>query len=562
MFQIEGIKLYICLSQVIYRSLNILAVNISINQNITGLVGKNDTHLTCSFIKDINQTFINVAIIARNKNGIFLQKEAVAIFPPDKVALLPPSGDYLSGRVTLTNITKVSTTATLRFDNLKCEDEKDYICTFNYVDKFAFPSMPDNISCVVIASIRTEKQDNSSADFSNNRHNISLSTNRNSKSSFYTLLTDTVTLTSLQSTEKFVPSFREGETVQFTCTGNIGKPPGRFVWQIIPQQEEPIVYSNETTMVVDQIPDICSYRGISNLTVQITADHFKAKVRCFEESQADVLGMFVETELLNVFYPVRHINITKQPNKAQYDQKTLTINLTCKGDGNPEPTYKWFRQENTRSILSSTNLYIIEDVVQNSSGVYICEVYNTIDDIEYNTNYSVTIYIVDELWSSTESESLKISAVHAVYVIPIICAVAIGALVVRKFNYNRPKRKKKEKNCCQKLMYYILSCCDSNVRSTSNNTVPLTEMKVTSDVKKENKNNCRSSVVDENLVATVDINPQLEPTADSIYSDPCDTIQLGHVQHDVSDKTDPDIYYTVSDPASTVSTEDLNGIED
>ncbi|CAC5411552.1 unnamed protein product [Mytilus coruscus] len=404
---------------------------------------QNDTHLTCSFIKDINQNFINVDIIARNKNGIFLQKEAVAIFPPAKVAFLTPSGDYLSGRVTLTNITKVSTTATLRFNNLECEDEKDYICTFNYVDKFAFPSMPDSIACVVIASIRIEKQDNSSANFPSSRNNIYLSTNRNSKSSFYTLLTDTVTLTTLRSTEKSVPSFREGETVQFTCTGNIGKPPGRFVWLIIPQQEEPIVYSNETTVVVDQIPGICSYRGISNLTVQITADHFKAKVRCFEESQADVLGMFVETKPLNVFYPVRHINITKQPSKAQYNQKTTMINLTCKGDGNPELTYQWFRKENTRSILSSTNLYIIKDIVQNSSGVYICEVYNTIDDIEYNVKYSVEIDIVDELWSSKESDSLKISTEYAALVISVICVVVITMILfgVRKHHCKREKGK-------------------------------------------------------------------------------------------------------------------------
>ncbi|CAC5425224.1 unnamed protein product [Mytilus coruscus] len=405
---------------------DILAVNITINQNITGVVGKNDTHLTCSFIKDINQNFINVAIIVINKDGISPQKEPVAIFQPDKVASLPPSGDYLSGRVTLTNITKASTKATLRFDYLECEDEKDYMCTFTYVNEFgvviideseptrilvkAFPSMPDSISHVVIASMGIKKQENSSENLLNNQNNFSLSTNRNSRLSFSTLLTDAVTLIPLRTTNKSVSSFRGGDTVQFICTGNIGKPPGRFVWQIVPQQREPIVYSNETTVVVDQIPDICSFRGTSNLTVDITADHFKAKVRCFEESQADMLGMFVETKPLNVFYPVRHINITKQPNKAQYDQKTPTINVTCKGDGNPKPTYRWFRQENTRSILSSTNLYIIEDVVQNNSGVYICEAYNTIDDIEYNANYSVKIDIVDELWSSTESESLKISA--------------------------------------------------------------------------------------------------------------------------------------------------------
>lgn len=158
--------------------------------------------------------------------------------------------------------------------------------------------MPDSISCEVTASIRIKKQKNSSANFPNNRNNIALSTNRNSRSS---LLTYTDNLMPLLTTVKSVSIFREGDIVQFTCTGNIGKPPGRFVWQTIPQQGQPIVYSNETTGVIDWIPDICSYGGTSNLTVQITADHFKAKVRCFEESLADVKGMFVETEPLDVY---------------------------------------------------------------------------------------------------------------------------------------------------------------------------------------------------------------------------------------------------------------------
>lgn len=547
MFQIEGIQLYLCISQVVYRSLNILAVNISINQNITGIVCKNGTDLTCSFIKDNNQSFVNVAIIARNKNGIFLKNEPVAIFPPNKVAILPPSGDYLSGRVTLTNITKVSTNATMTFHNLQCGDETDYMCTFNYINEVgvviideseptrilvkAFPSMPDSISYVVIASIGTKKQENSSENLLNNQSNGSSSTNRNSSSSFSTLLTDTVTLIPLRTTKTSVSSFREGDTVQFTCTGNIGKPPGKFVWQIIPQQGGPIVYSNETTVVVDQIPDICSFRGTSNLTIQITADYFKAKVRCFEEFQANVVGMFVETELLNVSYTVRHININKQPNKAQYDQKTPTINLTCTGDGNPEPTYNWFRQENRSSILSWTNFYIIEDVIQNYSGVYICEAYNTIDGIEYNANYSVEIDIVDELWSSKESESSKMAAVHAVYVILIICAVIICALVV-KYYYNPSKMKKREQNYCQKL-----TCNDSNVNAVTHSTVSLTELDGVSDVNKESKNNSRSSGEEKTLVTTVDVNPKLEATSDSIYADPCDKIKLRHV----SDETDIDI---------------------
>lgn len=160
--------------------------------------------------------------------------------------------------------------------------------------------MPDSISYVVIRSIEIEKEDNRSASFTNNRNIILFSTKQNGNSSFYTLLTDTVTSTPSKSTKKPGPSFREGDTIQFTCTGNIGKPPGKFVWKIIPQKGKPKIYSNETT-TVEQIPNVCSFRGTSNLTVEITADHFKTKFRCYEESQADVLGMFVETEPLDVF---------------------------------------------------------------------------------------------------------------------------------------------------------------------------------------------------------------------------------------------------------------------
>ncbi|CAG2251548.1 unnamed protein product [Mytilus edulis] len=279
----------------------------------------------------------------------------------------------------------------------------------------------------------------------------------------------------MQTTQNSVPSFREGDTVQFTCTGNIGKPPGRFVWQLIPEQGEPIVYYNETTVVVDKIPDICSFRGTSNLTVEITAEYFKAKVQCFEESQADVLGMFVETEPLYVSYTVRHINITKQPNQPQYDHKTPTITLTCTGDGNPKPTYKWFRQENRRNIISSTNLYIIEDVIQNNSGLYICEAYNTLEDVKYYANNSVQI--------------------------------EIGEM--------------REQNCCQKLMDCSMSCYGRAVNPVTNSTIPLTELEAVSNDNKERENHSksrnseesRSQNVDDSFISCHDItfNPEYTP---------------------------------------------------
>ncbi|CAG2250201.1 unnamed protein product [Mytilus edulis] len=99
----------------------------------------------------------------------------------------------------------------------------------------------------------------------------------------------------------------------------------------------------------------------------------------------------------------------KEPNEKQHDQKTDNITLTCKASGNPKPSYEWYKEDNKSSILSTTDLYVIEDVIRKNSGVYICQAYNIINNIRYNHTTSVEIDIVDKLPS--ESVSSQISAV-------------------------------------------------------------------------------------------------------------------------------------------------------
>ncbi|CAC5386258.1 unnamed protein product [Mytilus coruscus] len=173
------------------------------------------------------------------------------------------------------------------------------------------------------------------------------------------------------------------------------------------------------------MPKICSLKGTSNLTLQISADDLNAKIRCFEESQADVPEMFIETGSFDVQFPVKLVNINKQPNKKQYDRLMSNITLTCKGSGNPELTYVWFKKDNKKKILSRKNLYVIDDVIRNNSGLYICEAYNIIGNVEYRTNYSVEIDIV-----------------HATYAIPITCAlvIVVTCFAARKRNCKREKR--------------------------------------------------------------------------------------------------------------------------
>lgn len=97
--------------------------------------------------------------------------------------------------------------------------------------------------------------------------------------------------------------------------------------------------------------------------------------------------------LITIAVQVNHVNISKQPNQKLYGPKSDKITLTCKGNANPEPHYEWFKKENNNTILSSKSFYVIDNVKQNKSGVYICEVYNIIDDVIYRQSNSVEIVI-------------------------------------------------------------------------------------------------------------------------------------------------------------------------
>lgn len=100
-----------------------------------GLLGNKDNHLTCSFILEKGEQIVSLLINAKNITEDFDDKYPIVIFKPVKAARLLRLGMYLFGRVTITNITNISTNATLTFNELKCTDEKNYMCKIFYYDK-------------------------------------------------------------------------------------------------------------------------------------------------------------------------------------------------------------------------------------------------------------------------------------------------------------------------------------------------------------------------------------------------------------------------------------------
>ncbi|VDI84263.1 Hypothetical predicted protein [Mytilus galloprovincialis] len=286
-------------------------VKVSISPNITGLLGNNDISLTCSFTNEAVGLIVRVQFFAKNKTDEFDFTKPIAKFEPDKPARLLLSGIYLNSRVTLTDLKSTSTNATLTFLELKCDDEKDYMCQCVY-DNGAFflesspptrisveatSSKPNSISIIIVLSTKTEIQGYSSPIYNN-----FISTNHNAILTSQTLPVERITSIHMQSTDNFKLSFREGDSVMFTCKGDIGNPPGKLVWQkTFPQGKKPITYSNETTYI-EEIPDRCSFKGTSHLIVKVFAEDIKATIRCFEESQVNAAGMFLETVPFDIQY--------------------------------------------------------------------------------------------------------------------------------------------------------------------------------------------------------------------------------------------------------------------
>ncbi|CAG2250952.1 unnamed protein product [Mytilus edulis] len=156
-------------------------------------------------------------------------------------------------------------------------------------------SKPDSISSIIVLSTKTEIQGCSSPIYNN-----FISTKHNAVLNFRTLPVERVTTKHMQSTDNFSLSFREGDRVMFTCMGDIGNPPGKLIWQkTFPQGKKPITYSNETTYI-EEIPGQCSFHGTSHLTVKLYAEDIKATICCFEESQVNVIGMYLETEPFDI----------------------------------------------------------------------------------------------------------------------------------------------------------------------------------------------------------------------------------------------------------------------
>jgi len=112
-------------------SLGSEALVIEINTNVTATIGDTNVELWCSYVKDGGDTIDFIQMEARNKTSeeyLQIAKFYLPEFNPQAVL----TGEYLTGRVSLTNPTNESRKAILTFNKIQCVDDTDYICVVSY----------------------------------------------------------------------------------------------------------------------------------------------------------------------------------------------------------------------------------------------------------------------------------------------------------------------------------------------------------------------------------------------------------------------------------------------
>ena len=322
------------------------SISIQISPDKAGILGPNKLQLSCNYTPGSGETVYGSNIQAKI-NNVFV---AIASFEKDSNGVDPVflSNDRnLSSRASLSNPTPtLPNTVILTFNEIKCEDETEYRCevtvkagVFNTTTSNAIsivvrgkPAIPDNIPTWIPES-----------------------------------------------------GIEEGTDVTFTCTGNVGKPAGKFKWTKY-RGSTPTVYNGATTTAV-KMPGTCTFNGTSMLTIKLEAEDNNAVIRCEVEQELATPDMYTESQPDNlvVYYKVRNIGITKSPDVPSYAEGAMPITLECSADGNPAPDFTWHKDSDMNTTLATGKTFTLSqnDIIVNNTGNYVCVGHNIINGIQH-----------------------------------------------------------------------------------------------------------------------------------------------------------------------------------
>jgi hypothetical protein len=132
-------------------SLGSEALQIKINTNVTATIGDTNIELWCSYTNDAGDYISNIKMKARNKTS----EEYLIIakfYLPERNSDAVLRGEYLNGRVSLTNPTDESSKAILTFNKIQCVDDTDYMCVISHETNRIDTTTPTSSSSITVTS--------------------------------------------------------------------------------------------------------------------------------------------------------------------------------------------------------------------------------------------------------------------------------------------------------------------------------------------------------------------------------------------------------------------------
>ncbi|KAK3108611.1 hypothetical protein FSP39_011846 [Pinctada imbricata] len=359
---------------------------IEISAPATVLVGQTNFDIRCkySFTTGTDVSVTSIELQKEWPRGSDVFQTIAIFFPPDGAEPTFSSSDVASrieSRATLTKPYNESLSATITYSVTECEDEGRYKCSAHYHSSSGAGTIYNSVYMKTVAKAKAP----------------------------YAAPVLSVT-----------GGLIENEIVEFTCKADVGKPAGKIHWWLYSANKS--VPLNLTSIAINtpipvQNPGICDTNIVSTLPFHANKDDNNAKLRCSVDQelltrptgQLQDIG-YKETGSITVFYAVRKPEVTKVPDKLEYNVNTSLISMKCSTFGNPNPfltdddergkvTWYFKRSINSQEIFATRvpNIHItkrevkVNNLNESQAGIYICEVQNSFKGNTYVQRTEVQI---------------------------------------------------------------------------------------------------------------------------------------------------------------------------
>ncbi|XP_053385236.1 uncharacterized protein LOC123536663 [Mercenaria mercenaria] len=317
---------------------DVYSLTLSVYQSADkAVLGDNPFTLSCTYTTGLLEQLYSIQLMRKRVSD----SDFTTIVTFDS-PLSPLNATYtdssLESRTVATKPTADSSTATLVFNTVKCDDKATYKWKAFYSD----------------------------------------GTNRNVEETFtFTVKAKTLFWQQDHRSLSYAPStnLEEGDNVVFTCSGDVGNEPvgllGWFYYLYNDISNAINASSKATSTAPVYVSSTCSYTRTSTLQLTMTRDFNDLVVRCtVQQDKYDQFGDGnVQTENIPVYYAPR---ISTIPNTTINEGQDMYA--ICDADSYPAPVYRWLLANG--SVIRGPHLVLASPTVEDT-GLYTCIVYNT-----------------------------------------------------------------------------------------------------------------------------------------------------------------------------------------